>query len=183
MVRIRVHSPAASPRRPPRVVQRIHRRRHDVRARAPAPFDVRDRLIGAKVAGGHVGHRVAVRQGRVDVEVAVTPVSAARPANVAASRPAFSGEAVMTPASSKPGKAVADRMAVAPVLPVPQTTTRLVRLTLVGVLDPPVADITRRRKASSMASNGHADRPDQPSGWLASRNLLDSALRSSYQPV
>ena len=26
-------------------------------------------------------------------------------------------------------------------------------------------------------------RPDQPPGWLASTNLLDTTLRSSYQPV
>jgi hypothetical protein len=68
-------------------------------------------------------------------------------------------------------------------LPVPHTTTRLIRLTLMGVLEAFVADITRRRKSSSAPVQGYAERFDQPSGWLASRNLLDSALRSSYQPV
>jgi len=46
----------------------------------------------------------------------------------------LSGDEVMTPDSVNPGKATADRMAVAPILPVPHTATRRIRLTIVPVL-------------------------------------------------
>ena len=82
-----------------------------------------------------------------------------------------------------PGKAAADRIAADPRLPVPQTTTCLIGLTLTSVLGPLVADITIGRNGSSEAITTGLARPDQPPGWLASTNLLDTTLRSSYQPV
>ena len=137
-------------RRGPRVVERVQRRRHDVRARAQAALDVGDGLVGADVAGRHVGDGVAVGQRGVDVRGGERRRSARRrPANVAASRPALSSEEVMTPASRSPGKATVDRIAVAPMLPVPHTTTRLIRPTLAGVLGALVADITVRENSRS----------------------------------
>jgi len=49
---------------------------------------------------------------------------------------------VITAASSKPGNASVERIAVEPMFPVPHTTTRLISLTLTGVLEALVADIT-----------------------------------------
>lgn len=56
--------------------------------------------------------------------VATFPVAVSSLANVAASRPALSSLEVMTAANSSPGNATADRIAVAPMLPVPHTATR-----------------------------------------------------------
>jgi hypothetical protein len=44
----------------------------------------------------------------------------------------LSGEEVMMPDNSSPGNAVTDRIAVDPILPVPHTATRRIRVTLVG---------------------------------------------------
>jgi hypothetical protein len=68
-------------------------------------------------------------------------------------------------------------------LPVPHTITRLIRLTLVGVLSPLVADITAWQKRCSQRPTNRLGSSDQPPGQLADGYLLDIALRSSYQPV
>ena len=123
-------------RRRARVVERVQRRRDHVRAGAQAPFDVGDGLVGTDVAGGHVGDGVAVGQRRVDVGASPRPRSAqSSRANDAASLPALSADDVMTPDSCNPGKATADRIAVAPILPVPHTATRSIAITLAGARD------------------------------------------------
>ena len=62
-----------------RVVERVQRRRDDVRAGAQAPFDVGDGLLGPDVAGRHVGDGVAVGQRRVDVGGRRDPGRAVQP--------------------------------------------------------------------------------------------------------
>ena len=121
------------PWRRPRVVEGVERRRDDVSARAKAPLDVVHGLLGSDVARRHVGHRVAVLQRGVGVQPwPGRPCRCRAPANVAASRPALAADEVITPTSSSPGNAMVDRIAVDPMLPVPHTTTRLIRPTLAG---------------------------------------------------
>ena len=124
-----------------RVVERVQRRRHHMLAGAQAALDVVDRLVRTDVAGGHVGDGVAAGQCGVDVGRRRDARSASSSrANVAASLPSLSGDDVMTPDSRNPGKATADRIAVAPIFPVPHTATRSTRITLSGARDEPHRD-------------------------------------------
>ena len=110
-----------------RVVERVQRRRDDMLACAQAPLDVLERLVGADVAGRHVGDGVAAGEYGLNVGGRRNARFGVEPANVAASLPFLSGDDVMTPDSRKPGNATADRIAVAPILPVPHTATRSTR--------------------------------------------------------
>ena len=173
-------------RRRARVVQRVQRRRDDVGTRAQAPLDVArwPRRAGCLPTPCRPPRRTSAARRRRPCWRA-TPVRARQPGE-RRRVPArlVVGDEVMTPTSSSPGNATADRIAVAPMLPVPQTTTRLISPTLAACCGASwQTSHPRPNGAAQRRLNARFDRPDQPSGWLASRNLLDTALRSSYQPV